>query len=64
MKKINIANVIIYDLANKFTGSNYLDINDDIVDLVAENWCKKHFVSTSYGVKNHHDKRSQQRFLM
>lgn len=64
MKKINIANVIIYDLANKFNNTGYLDANSDIVDLVAENWCRKHFVSTSHGIKHNHDEHNHQRFLI
>lgn len=59
MNKVNIANYVICDLANKF------NIDDDIVGLIADDWNKKHFVTTkNNGVKFNHNKKISQKFII
>lgn len=64
MNKVNIANYIIYDLANRFNGAAPTDIDDDIINFVAESWHKKHYVSVSHDVKNHHNNTIHQKLIM
>ena len=64
MNKVNIANYIIYDLANHFNETASSDIDRDIVNFVAESWHKKHYVSVSHDIKNHHNDRIRQKFMM
>lgn len=59
MKKVNIANYVIYDLANRFNNSSSLGVDSEVIDFVAETWCKKHFVSSSRGIKQYHNDYSQ-----
>ena len=35
MNKVNIANYVVYDLANRFSVSEQ---NNDVVELIAEDW--------------------------
>jgi len=62
MQKVNIANYVIYDLANRFHGTTAMD--SDIIDVVAENWHKKHFVSVPHGIKQHHNEIVRQKFII
>ena len=64
MKKVDIANYVIFDLANRFNNSNPVGVDNEIVDMVAENWCKKHFVSVPRDVKQHHDEHIRQSFMI
>jgi len=64
MKKINIANFVIYDLANRFNGNFQPEMDREIVDMVAEHWCKKHFVSASHPPKQHHHEQINQDFII
>ena len=58
MKKVNIANYVINDLANRFNCIEHIDFNSDIVSVVAENWHKKHYVSINKNIKQHHNNSS------
>ncbi len=61
MNKVNIANYVIYDLANKFNNN----VDDDIVGLIADDWHKRHFISVSdRGIKFNHDKKISQKFII
>lgn len=64
MKKVNIANYVIYDLANRINSRQDADIDREIADFVAENWCKKHFVSVPSNVKYHHSNKIHQNFII
>ena len=64
MKKVNIANYVIYDLANKFSNIKHSDVDSDIVDMVAENWHKKHFISAPNEAKHHHAEHIRQKFVI
>jgi len=65
MKKINIANFVIYDLANRFNGNFQPEMDREIVDLVAENWGKKHFISAPHTQnKYHHSENTHQNFII
>ncbi|MBR2273847.1 MAG: hypothetical protein IJ864_03325 [Alphaproteobacteria bacterium] len=64
MKKVNIANYVIYDLANRFNNADVTTLNNEIVDLVAETWHKKHFVSSSHGISHHHSERIDHKFII
>lgn len=64
MKKVNIANFVIYDLANRFNSSTHLDMDKEFVDLVAEHWYKKHFVSASRDIQNHHNECIHHRYII
>lgn len=64
MKKVNIANYVIYELANRFNKEQYLEADSEIIGLVADKWCKKHFVSIPQGISHHHDDRTNQNFLI
>ncbi len=64
MKKANIANYVITDLANRFNCVEHATFNNDIVSVVAENWHKKHFVSSASNLKHHHKDINSTSFLM
>jgi hypothetical protein len=64
MQKVNIANYTINDLANRFNCAEHTDFNSDIVSVVAENWHKKHFVSSDKSIKQHHKTSSTTSFLI
>ena len=64
MKKIDIANYVIYDLANRFIGNDVTDLNSEIVNLVADTWCKKHFVSVKHGLYHHHNEKLNRKFII
>lgn len=64
MSKVNIANYVVYDLANRFNFVENNDMNNELVGMVAENWHKKHFVSGSKDVKFHHNERIHQKFMI
>lgn len=64
MRKVNIANYVINDLANRFNCVEHSDFNNDIVSVVAENWHKKHFVSVNKEIKHHHDSAFYGKILM
>lgn len=64
MNKVNIANYVIYDLANRIRGVEHSDMDTEIVDLVAETWHKKHFISGTHILKHQHDPRIPPKFMM
>lgn len=64
MNKVNIANYVIYDLANRFHGTAHADMDMEMTDLVAETWHKKHFVSAPHGIKHQHSENLHQKFLI
>lgn len=64
MNKVNIANYVIYDLANRFHGTSSSDRNDEIIDMVIDTWHKKHFVSVSHGIKQHHSEQLNRKFII
>ena len=64
MKKVNIANYVIYELANRFNKEQFLEADSEIIGLVADKWCKKHFVSIPHGVKHHHDEHTHHPLIM
>ena len=51
MNKVNIANYIVYDLANRFNFAEHHEMDSELVGMVADNWHKKHFVSGSKNIK-------------
>ncbi|MBO5038866.1 MAG: hypothetical protein J6C85_05370 [Alphaproteobacteria bacterium] len=64
MSKVNIANYVVYDLANRFNCIEHNDLDNEIVGMVAENWHKKHFVSGSKGIKHNHSEQIRQKFMI
>ncbi len=64
MEKVNIANYVINDLANRFNCAEHIDFNSDIVSAVAERWHKKHFISGAKTIKHHHKNIHSSSFLM
>jgi hypothetical protein len=64
MNKVNIANYVIYDLANRFHGTAHADMDMEMTDFVAETWHKKHFVSAPHGIKQHHNENLHRKFLI
>ena len=64
MKKIDIANYVIYDLANRFNFMEHANMDKEFVDLVAENWHHKHFISIPKDIKLHHDKRLHHKSIL
>ncbi len=62
MNKVNIANYVVYDLANRFSVSEQ---NNDVVELIAEDWHKKHFITVQdRGVKFRCNKKISQKFII
>lgn len=64
MSKVNIANYVIYDLANRFNFAEYSDIDNEIVGMVAESWHKKHFVSDCKNIKHNHDNHIYKKIII
>jgi len=64
MKKVNIANYVIYDVANRIRGTELSFLDNEIIEMVAEHWTKKHFVSGLKDIKNHHSEHQQQKFII
>ncbi len=64
MNKVNIANYVVYDLANRFNCIEHNDIESEIVGLVAETWHKKHFVGGSKNIKHNHNNNIRQNFMI
>ena len=40
MNKVNIANYIVYDLANRFNFAEHHEMDSELVGMVADNWHK------------------------
>ena len=55
MSKVNIANYVIYDLANRFNCVEHCGIDNEIIDMVAEHWHKRHSVQLNKDIKHHHE---------
>lgn len=64
MNKVNIANYVVYDLANRFNFIEHHDMESEIVGIVAENWHKKHFVDGSKNIKHNHSNNIRQNFMI
>lgn len=64
MNKVNIANYVVYDLANRFNCVELSDMESEIVGIVAENWHKKHFVGGSKNIKHTHNNNIRQNFMI
>ena len=45
MHKVNIANYVVFDIANRFNLDENRDMDAELVEMVANAWHKKHFVS-------------------
>ena len=54
MRKMDIANYVIYDLANRFNFLEHADMDKEFVNMVAENWHRRHFISGPKDIKMHH----------
>ena len=48
MHKVNIANYVVFDIANRFNLDENRDMDAELVEMVANAWHKKHFVSGTY----------------
>ncbi len=64
MTQANIANYVVFDTAEKFNCTEPDQIEKEIVDIIADNWAKKHFVTTVRDRRFHHDKQSKQSFII
>ena len=64
MNKVNIANYIVYDLANRFNFAEHHEMDSELVGMVAEKWHKKHFVSGSKNIKFNHNEQIRQNFMI
>ena len=64
MNKVNIANYIVYDLANRFNFAEHHDMDSELVGMVAANWHKKHYVSGSKNIKFNHREQIRQKFMI
>ena len=79
MNKVNIANYIVYDLANRFNFAEHHEMDSELVGMVADitpqhdsklqmlladNWHKKHFVSGSKNIKFNHSEQIRQKFMI
>lgn len=64
MVKVNIANYTVYDLQNRFNCIEHSDIDKEIINIVADNWHKKHFVSGNKDIKHTHNDHIVQKFLI
>lgn len=65
MNKVNIANYVVYDLSNKFSGLDNGGFNNEIVEMIANNWHKKHYVDgINKNVKHRYNEKIRQTFLM
>lgn len=64
MNKVNIANYVVYDLANRFNCIEHSDMESEIVGLVAETWHKKHFVGGAKNIKHNHSNNIRQNFMI
>lgn len=64
MSKLNIANYVVYDLANRLNCLEHNSMDNEIVGLVAENWHKKHFVSINKSIKLNHSEDTYQKSLI
>ena len=65
MNKVNIANYIVYDLSNRFNTAELNNIDDNIINMIAEDWHKKHFVAGfSKNIKINHPKQISQKFII
>ena len=45
MHKVNIANYVVFDIANRFNLDENRDMDAELVEMVANAWHNKHFVS-------------------
>lgn len=59
MNKVNIANYIVYDLANRFNFAEHHEMDSELVGMV-----KKHFVSGSKNIKFNHSEQIRQKFMI
>lgn len=64
MNKVNIANYVVYDLANRFNCVECQEMESEIVGIVAEKWHKKHFVTGTKDVKHNHNQHIRQNFMI
>lgn len=64
MKKVNIANYVVYDLQNRFNCIEHNDVDKEIIGMIADDWHKKHFVSANKGIKYQHNEKIRQKFLI
>ena len=64
MNKVNIANYIVYDLANRFNFAEHHEMDSELVGMVADNWHKKHYVSGSKNIKFNHSEQIRQKFMI
>lgn len=65
MNKVNIANYVVYDLSNKFSGLDNGGFNNEIVEMIANSWHKKHYVDgINKNVKHRYNEKIRQTFLM
>ena len=55
MNKVNIANYVIYDLANRFNCVEHCNTDNELIDMVAEHWHKRHSIQTNRSIKHHHE---------
>lgn len=58
MSRVNIANYVIYDLANRFNCVEHCGIDNELIDIVAEHWHKHHSIKINNNIKNHHQTKN------
>ncbi len=64
MSKVNIANYVVYDLANRFNFMDHNAMENELVGVVADSWNKKHFVSGGKNIKFNHSEQIRQKFMV
>ena len=62
--KVNVANYLIGDLTNRFPIKNSGAIDNDIIDVMVDNWSQKQYLTSNINLtfSNHKDRKSK--FLM
>lgn len=64
MHKINVANYVIFDLANRLNFADDPDMDSQLVQLVADDWHKRHFVPVIKKVQTQESSFSNQRVII